>query len=95
MERALRVAACGLLVAILAVQICILRRMPPTLGEVQAAKGETFKQLLLQQPVVYARVKKIEEPVTIEGEVTVYRFRNIEPLEVKIDNEPLEVRPVR
>lgn len=63
MDRALRIITCLLLVAILAVQILILRRMPPTLNDLCKAKGKDLAKLMLNKPIVRAEV---DTPLQVE-----------------------------
>jgi hypothetical protein len=75
MDRWLRVITVFLLLAILVVQVMILRRSP-TLGELRNARDK--RAVLLRQPLVQVR----GGPVDVNLD---------QPIDVNVENQPIEV----
>ena len=69
-----------LLAAIAVLLFMIWHRMPPSAGEIAAAKGADRRALLMKQPIVRATI-----PDTIDVNVTNSSFN------VDVSNTPLEV----
>lgn len=73
-DRTLKIVACILLVAILIVQILILQKMPPTVGDFQNVKKiAAYQKLLSKQPIVHIPETLKVDVQNIPLEVEVYR----------------------
>jgi len=76
MDKLLKIIMCLFLAAILAVQILILQKMPPSWNEYVKADRKSRRELLQKMPIITVydvkRPIEIKEPVEITGDVTCF-----------------------
>ena len=76
MDKLLKIIMCLFLAAILAVQILILQKMPPSWNEYVKADRKSKRELLQKMPIITVydvkRPIEIKEPVEITGYVTCF-----------------------
>ena len=76
MDKLLKIIMCLFLAAILAVQILILQKMPPSWNEYVKADRKSKRELLQKMPIIIVydvkRPIEIKEPVEITGDVTCF-----------------------
>ena len=76
MDKLLKIIMCLFLAAILAVQILILQKMPPSWNEYVKADRKSRRELLQKMPIITVydvkRPIEIKEPVEITGYVTCF-----------------------
>ena len=76
MDKLLKIIMCLFLAAILAVQILILQKMPPSWNEYVKADRKSKRELLQKMPIITVydvkRPIEIKEPVEITGDVTCF-----------------------
>lgn len=76
MDKLLKIIMCLFLAAILAVQILILQKMPPSCNEYVKADRKSKRELLQKMPIIIVydvkRPIEIKEPVQITGDVTCF-----------------------
>ena len=76
MDKLLKIIMCLFLAAILAVQILILQKMPPSWNEYVKADRKSKRELLQKMPIITVydvkRPIEIKEPVQITGDVTCF-----------------------
>lgn len=76
MDKLLKIIMCLFLAAILAVQILILQKMPPSWNEYVKADRKSKRELLQKMPIIIVydvkRPIEIKEPVQITGDVTCF-----------------------
>jgi len=76
MDKLLKIIMCLFLAAILAVQILILQKMPPSWNEYGKADRKSKRELLQKMPIIIVydvkRPIEIKEPVEITGDVTCF-----------------------